>query len=403
MGGHLSYVVRGGLWLFLERGIVLVISLCVSVAFANFVPKDVYGSYKYILALGTFLTIFSLTGLDGNIIRAAAKGHEGTFLESIRMYFRWCWGIVITGILLALYYALQDNTHISASLLIIAFTTPFIQGLNMYRSYLYGKQLFGYVSKLNVLYTFIPNAGLVIAMFFTHSLEILIGVFFILSVCVLVAQFFLVLKKYPPNTSRDPHTWQMGKHMSIMNVFALLTGKIDSILLFQFAGSTQLAVYSFAIAIPEMIRGSFKTIQTLAIPKIIKSTSTNLRHSLFLKSLLLLCFTSASALVYVFLAPILFSILFPQYPEAIPYSQVFAVTIILNSLFTASFFESRVAIKQRYALNVFANGATILTLVPLVYMYGIWGAVWARIISRLLNACFSMFLFYRYKDKHEDR
>ena len=44
------YLAKGGFWLTLGQIISSVSSFALAVAFANFLPKEVYGNYKYIIS-----------------------------------------------------------------------------------------------------------------------------------------------------------------------------------------------------------------------------------------------------------------------------------------------------------------------------------------------------------------
>jgi O-antigen/teichoic acid export membrane protein len=394
-----GYVYKHGSLFVVERFTTILMSLLVSIACAHLLSKDVYGTYKYLLSIGSILTVFSLTGLESNVLRATAKGYEGTWLQSVKLYFTWCLGIVFVGFLLGGYYIYLGNMTLGIALMTVSVASPLIQGFGMFRAYLYGRKLFSEANKLNIVYSIVPNMLFMGSMFLTNNIAILASVFFLSSAFMLTVQFYYVKKRFAPNTTQDPHTWQLGKHMSIMNVYAVIAGKIDGIILFQFIGSTQLAIYSFAIAIPEIIRGSFKIIQTIAIPKIIQSTSLNIKRKILYHGLIFSIFAGAITIVYILLAPYIFSFLFPQYQDAVRFSQVFALTILLNALFASSFFEAEVAIKYRYMLNIFSNTTIIISLAVLTYFFGLWGAIWARVISRVLIVSFTTFLLLRYKSQ----
>ncbi len=54
------YLVKSGAWLTLPSMVMTIIALVMGMAWARFVPKEVYGQYNYILSLAGLLAIFSL-------------------------------------------------------------------------------------------------------------------------------------------------------------------------------------------------------------------------------------------------------------------------------------------------------------------------------------------------------
>lgn len=57
------YLAKGGFWLTTGQGVASLASLVLAIAFANLLPKEAYGNYKYILAVVGVLTLFGLTGI----------------------------------------------------------------------------------------------------------------------------------------------------------------------------------------------------------------------------------------------------------------------------------------------------------------------------------------------------
>ncbi len=52
-----------------------------------------------------------------------------------------------------------------------------------------------------------------------------------------------------------------------MGLINALAGQLDKIITYHYLGASELAIYSFAVAMPEQIKGIFKNLNTLAFPK----------------------------------------------------------------------------------------------------------------------------------------
>ena len=57
------YVARGGFWVTAGNIVSALAAFGLAVAYANLLPKESYGTYKYILSLAGIIGAFSLTGL----------------------------------------------------------------------------------------------------------------------------------------------------------------------------------------------------------------------------------------------------------------------------------------------------------------------------------------------------
>src|SRR3989344_4033868 len=68
------YLAKGGFWLVVGQLIVSGVSFGLSVAFANLLEPDVYGTYRYILTIFNFLAIPTLTGINVALREQLLKG-----------------------------------------------------------------------------------------------------------------------------------------------------------------------------------------------------------------------------------------------------------------------------------------------------------------------------------------
>jgi len=58
------YLTKGGFWMTLSQVSSNMLSLLLVIAFANLLPKETYGLYRYILSLAGMLNSLSLTGMN---------------------------------------------------------------------------------------------------------------------------------------------------------------------------------------------------------------------------------------------------------------------------------------------------------------------------------------------------
>jgi O-antigen/teichoic acid export membrane protein len=382
------YLTRGGFWLTLGQAASAICSFAIAIIFARYLSKDVYGNYKYILSLAGLLGAFTLTGISTAMSRSVTKGFEGSLIYAVKISLKWSFISSMISLCCSVYYYLNDNIPLSISLLIISLFSPIISGFSMYDSYLSGKKDFRLSAIFQVLLNFSTSALLILAVT-NGSIQknpvLLVLAYFVFNAIVVCVLFTITLHIHKPNREIDPTMTSYGKHLSIINMLNVVAAKIDSILIFHYLGAINLAIYSFAIAIPEQMKGVVKNLTQLSFPKFagksLNEINTSFGHKFFIMS----CVLVIAVIAYILATPLIFHILFPQYVESIVYSKIYALSLLgsLASL-PLNVFESHADKDVLYKVNVFGAILQIATLAILVPFYGIMGAVVARIITRFL-------------------
>ncbi len=389
------YLFKGGFWLTLGQFISTAASFLLAVSFANLLNPTIYGNYKYILSLTGILGIFTLTGMGTAITQAVARNLEGSFYKGFKT--KLCWGILgsITAIILAVYYYLKGNYVLPIPLLVSAVFLPLMEASKVYSSFFIGRKLFKIQVKYSSLIRVISAGILIIALFILHFLNfqtktvifVLIAVYFA-SNTILNLSFYLITKyKFKPNKKEDTQTLSYGKHLSLLNVIKIITGYLDRILVFHYLGAVELAVYSFAIAVPEQIRGLLSIVQTLALPKFAARPSKEIKTTLFKKLIKFSCFIALGVIAYIFLAPYLYKFFFPQYLKSVPYSQLYSVCLILSGLtgIESALLKAKQATKYIYILSLINGALSIFLIFLFLYFWGIFGLIIARIIIKVIE------------------
>ena len=113
------YLAKGGFWVTFGQSITSILSLALLVAFANLLPKETYGVYRYILALAGIFNIFTLTGMNRSVARAVAAGSEGVLRASVRYKLKWNLIMLTAFWVLGGYYLINDNSLFAISFFIL--------------------------------------------------------------------------------------------------------------------------------------------------------------------------------------------------------------------------------------------------------------------------------------------
>ena len=390
------YLAKGGFWLILGQVVSTVAAFLLAVAFANLLNPTTYGNYKYVLSLFGMLEIFSLVGMKTAITQAVARGLEGSFYTVFKTKIKFA----LLGSLVAIggagYYWLRGNEILPIPLLISAIFLPLMHASQVYGSFLEGRKLFNFQTKYNIITQITFAAVIITALFLTKNLFWLIAVYLV-SHTFLNYFFYLLIKiKFRPNKKEDPQTISYGGHLSLMGVISQTATYIDKILLFTFIGSAQLAIYSFAIMIPEEIQKVIGNISTLALPKLSPKSREEIKASIMKKSWKLALLVGIIMILYIIIAPYFYKIFFPQYLDAIPYSQIFALSFVsIPMSLLGTVFQAKMMKKELYLIKIapFINIALLVVLIP---FYGIWGAIIALIGTQIFKVGLVLFLFKKF-------
>lgn len=382
------YVAQGGSWLGLGQIVSMLSVFITSIAFADLLPKETFGTYKYVLSVLNILIVSTLTGMDSAISQSVARGYDGSFIKGVKTKIRWGFIGTISSIILAIYYYSQSNIELAIVFCIVSIFVPFGESFDMYNSLLWGKKLFNIQTQYNIVRKIISLVAIVCTLILTDNLYIILSVYFLVT--VIPAGFFLykTVKKYLSNKNEDESVIKYGKDLSAIYVISLIIGELDKILIFHYLGAIDLAVYAFAVAPNDQIKGVLKNLNSLAFPKFAQKNGDEIKSSISHKVLVLTILTATIILSYILIAPIFFKIFFPKYLISIRYSQILSISLIgaVISSFLYAILESQKARKQLWQYNIYGNIFNIIVLFPLVYYFGIWGAISSRFISRTFSA-----------------
>ena len=388
------YLAKGGTWLSLGQITSSVAAFLLSIAFANLLPKETYGTYKYVLSLVSLLAIPTLPGMTSAIIRAVAKGHEGAFLPAIKTKIKWGLFSALASLTLALYYYLQGNNILAICFLIVAIFLPFMDALGMYNAYLSGKKMFGLNTWYNVSSQVASILLMIATIWFFKNIFLIIFTYFAANTFFNILILRATLKKHKPNNLDDKLTIAYGKNLSLITILGTISGSLDKILLFHYLGAGALATYAFAQAPINQSRSFFKTILTLAFPKIAASDNETIKKTLPPKMIKFFIFMAVCVIAYILLAPFLFGLLFPKYFEAIKYSQLFSLILLFfPQKLIGTALEAKAQTKALYFISISSSTLRILLYFILLPIYGIYGAIYANIIPYAWNTIIQIYFF----------
>lgn len=396
------YFLRGGFWSTLGQIVGITGGIAVSSLFAYTLTESEYGIYRYLIGIGVLLSSFSLTGLGQSVLQTAAKKYYQFYLESVRTGFIYNLGISATGIVGAGYYFYNENITLALGCLLISTLQPVINTFKNVSPFLQGSKRFKEATLLHTVNTMIITAVSITAILLTQDILILFTTYLSTHALLNTVSHLYYRPKKSISTPADiSHKYLCyAKHTSVRNIISGIIFRLDTIIIFTQLGATDLAIYAIANIIPEQIKGSFKNIASLLLPKYaqhidIKSIKKNIPKRSFQ---LFLVFT-AITIVYILLAPFIYRLLFPKYESAIFLSQLVALSfpaMILILPFGA--LQSQLKERELHILNLQGSILTLVLTIVLIGIYGLIGAVIAKILSRYSYLFLSYYHLYKNKN-----
>lgn len=392
------YLTKGSILLTVGQVATSIFSFVLAIAFANFLSKESFGVYKYILSIGGIVSAFSLTGLKTSVINAVATGQNGVLKPSFFINLKWSYGVWLVSLAGAIYYFINNNYQLAIAFIVIGIATPLINGGNLYGAYLNGKKDFRTATLYNILSNLLPSALLLVSVYFIEDPLLLVAIFFLGNAVASLFFFSRVSKREPPVSTDINEIAKYGAHLSLMNLLSTLAGQLDKVLVFHYLGAAQLAIYTFATAVPKQLRGLISVASPLAAPKLANRSIDELKKSIPQKFLASLLIVGPIVVAYIIAAPYLFKLFFPQYLNSVPYSQAFALFLLILGNMSDAALTAKGAVTEKYVLNIGSGLLNILLMFIGIKWYGLWGLIIAVVVGKYLVSAASFVLLKRAKE-----
>lgn len=398
------YLVTSSFWMNSNTIITTILSFILYIAFANLIPKEIYGEYQFIISIGSVIGAITLTGINSAITQAVARNKEGSFKKSIPIQLRW--GILpsIISLFISAYYFLNNNPAIATSVMVVGILIPVLNAFNTYSAFILGKKDFKRAFFYGQILNFSYYPIMIFSLFFVRTSFALVAINFLVNTTLSIILYFLTIRFYKPNNQEDPETINFGKHVSLANILGTITLQLDNVLVFHFLGAIPLAIYAFATNIPDRFNGLFKNITNAALPKFSEKPLSELKNTIIQKTFRFTIFVLFGSIIYIILAPFLFQILFPQYESSLRLSQAYSLVLVLGSLLylPGQLLIATKSYKEIYKYCLVNSIINTLCMFFGIYYFGFLGLIFGKGIANILNLFVLIFLIKNKKTKDGD-
>lgn len=391
------YFARGTSWALIGQIVTTLSTFALAVAVGHFIPKDIYGVYKFVLSIVTVLAALSLNGLGKAVFQSVAHGYEGALQTNFWTNLRWSAAVLLGAFGVSAYYYMHGNTEIALGILLGGCASPLIASGNLANSFLAAKKDFARSTiYFGIIETIVSTAVLLLVVIFTKNALAITAAYFIGNALPTLYLYYRVIQVYRPDPHAvDPGTLTYGKHLSAMGILSVIADNIDQILLFHFFGAAELAVYTFATAIPDQAKGPLKNLDNMMQAQFAARTDAEIRHGMFNKTMWLFIAAVIAISAYILATPYIFHIFFPRYVDAIFFSQLYAL-MYLADIFdpAASYLVVKKKLRAQYFSTAFLSLFRIAAVAVGAIGWGLIGVIIARIVTRFASMLFASAQFW---------
>ncbi len=394
----LVYLAKGSLWTTLSFAVGTIASIVTMIAYGNLLSRESYGTYIYLMSLGTSLSFLTLSGTGTGVLRAVARGRENIIPEALQLQLKYNLIAIATVLSAATYYWYKGNSLFAGSLTLLAIAYPLAEAFHIYVQIFMGRKRFDILTKLASITTLIGTISIVITLLFTDKIIILITVYTVISILPNIIIYLYATKnidKTVPSQKEIGELRRTAFHITGAGLIGTAAQYIDKIIIFQVAGPSTLALYGFAIAGPERLKSLLKNWMGIALPRLAETSLQQIRAVIYKRIFLSLLLGLVLCLSYITISPILFKMFLPKYLDAITYTQTLSLGLIVAPAFIyiGGIFSSQNMLRGTYMLSVGTQIIRITLFIILGWLWQIWGLIFAYLISILFNAIYSIVIW----------
>lgn len=398
-GTDMLYIAKSGYWLNLNFIFTSILSFIFSIFLANFLSKETFGLYQFIISSFTIIGTFTLSGMNAVIIKNTALGFEGVLRKSITPQIKTNLIAFFISIFISIWYLKNNNLDLSVSFLIISVALPIISTFNSYNPFLIGKKLFKKYFIFNSILNLLYYGSMVLIIYIKSELIWLVLINYGVN-SIVIYFLFKKTEKEVENKEYKKDFIEIAKHQSISNILPSILLTLDSILIYKILGPSSLAIYSIISILPTKLIAFLRTIITAASPKLAKHTEETIKISILSKTIKILMLGLIFGVFYIIIAEPIFKIFFPGYIENIKLSYLFVLpaTLSLAASFSTTSFILTQGTRSIYLYNFIYPIISILLLIIGGLYFGLMGIIYARSLGYLITIILGTLMIRKIKN-----
>lgn len=391
----IKFYIKNHIFLSMSTVLNIISGFILSILFARHVSQTTFGQYSFVFFLITTLEFTGLIGLKSTLPFVISQGRDRFYITCLKLSFLGSIVGVLALLAIALYYFLPGKPPLSPTLVLAAFFFPFLNALALYGSFFTGKKMFARSSIYAAIQAIVPN------LFIAAAILYLPQTFWLVFAGVAVRSLLNIIftfrsLSFANKKKESPDDVKYAIKLSFVWLIPLVSQHLDKILVAKLLGFEGVAIYSFAILIPQQIANLLKNILPLAISKIGDLPIDQVRLVLPKKSFQLMLLIAPIVFLYIIVSPLLFATFYPSYLESVKPSQIYALGIVFfpTNVLTQSFHHLK-RLKNSFSFSVISNFFRLALLILFIPKFGILGAAISFAIFNFLEFLLALVLVRR--------
>jgi O-antigen/teichoic acid export membrane protein len=393
------------------HAITLTLGLGSVVLWTRFFPQAVYGEYKVVISILSFIGVFCFVGVTEGALKSAARGFDGNYALLLRSKVLSNAFGSLAILLVALYYLFfrDDARSLGISLVIASIIFPIYNLGDIWAAWLNGKSRFWQLSIGKIIGAALPPLFVCLAIAFEiESLWIIV----LMSLSAIGLLNLTMVSKATPsekNLTTNESTLNFARHATAALTFSAFLA-LDLGLLEHFHGAAEVAIYAVALVLPEQFKAGVGLLNQAVAPNVYSSESLK-KLLVSLRSMIVKLFLVTSFIAYagylVFPAAVdfLFTEQYAQSGEIGKWLWVVAAMTAPINTFLGAIVVSRHHIGRMY-FGSFGYSFIFLSLCFFYIDLGAQGFIYARIgtmiSTSIFHFCTLCWLVQKEKDSIRD-
>ena len=396
--------VKDGLYLGLSSLIVFASGFLIPVSFAKWATKESYGQFSYVISLMGLLNLFCLPGMNDAITQGIARGENGIWFPALRTRIRWT--LIGIGVLWVIggWFFVRKGPLGMVLFILAPFLLTYV--LDSTKAFLSGHMAFRTVACVNAGANFLPPLTVILLLAFGHHqvLWTSLGYFFTLFGFYTVVFLTILVVKRPTGTF-SKETLRYGKHMSVISSLGTFQGYVDKVIVGSLLGFVDLAHFSVASLFQAPVKLlSWGVLYPQLLPNYAKISATDLRKEIAKWLKFTVFFGGLGMAGFLFAVKMIVELAFGEsYHSVIPFAMLFIISgffLVPGMIFDIAL-RSQQMKAEMYVLRIGQVIVTVLSLLILIPIFSLLGAVLADLISNILYSFLGFFLNLRIGKKVE--
>lgn len=257
LGIDADYFLKGSFYNTIQQLVGLACGLAITYAFGHFASKSLFGEYNLVLSIVGLISIVTLPGMAVAVLRSTGEGFDSSLNRGVKARFFWSF-LGIPLLLFASFYYKRQGSDVLPSLLILsAAFFPWLYAFQTTLLFFIAKKRFDLQALFTSLSSMLTATLVTSALWFNGTLGWILVGYFIGLVAPSLLSFKQAQSLAKKQKGLDRDLLPYGYFLTGVQLLPLASNYLGSILVAQFLGVSQLAVFTIATKFPGVVQKSF--------------------------------------------------------------------------------------------------------------------------------------------------